>query len=375
MTRLDAGAETQEAPVTCDGPRALLLSSREVPLGGVRGMQVYRALPQRELPMVGAWCFLDRFGPQRTKMSVEPHPHIGLQTVTWPFEGQVQHRDSVGSDVIVQRGVLNLMTSGRGISHSEYSLGDGGELLDALQLWVALPEASRHAQPAFERHENLPVVTLAAAPDTSDAADSPHTPKAAASAIVVMGEFAGAVSPATAHTPIVGAEIQLPAGTRVRLPLTSRWEHALLAVDGTVDIDTLVPVVTSTVGGAPAGAADAAAPGTSSDAIAPSTSTPALAPGELMYLGVHRDYVDVTSTEGATVFLLGGEPFEADIVMWWNFVGRSHDEIVLARDEWEAEADPASAADRFGRVSESGGRRIPAPPLPHVRLMPRRRRV
>lgn len=365
MTRLDVGAETQEAAVHCDGPRALMLSSREVPLGGVRGMQVYRALPQRELPMVGAWCFLDRFGPQRTQMNVDPHPHIGLQTVTWPFDGRVHHRDSVGSDVIVQRGVLNLMTSGRGISHSEYSVGDGGELLDALQLWVALPEASRHGQPAFERHDSLPVVTLDAVPQPGPGA-GPDAPAAAASAIVVMGEFAGAVSPATAHTPIVGAEIQLPAGARVRLPLTRAWEHALLAVDGAVDVDTLVPVATSITDAGPAGG---------TEGVAPATSTPALVPGDLLYLGIHRDYVDVTSPGGATVFLIGGEPFEDDIVMWWNFVARTHDEIVLARDEWEAEAEPTSDAERFGRVPEGKGRRIPAPPLPHVRLTPRRRRV
>ena len=93
MTRLDApapgsSAPETEGPTTCDGPRSLLLEARAVPLGGVRGMQVHRTLPQRDLPMVGAWCFLDRFGPQTARMRVEPHPHIGLQTVTWPFVGE-----------------------------------------------------------------------------------------------------------------------------------------------------------------------------------------------------------------------------------------------------------------------------------------------
>lgn len=105
MTRLDTDdAVATETASECDGPRALLLEAREVPLGGVRAMSVRRALPQRDLPLVGAWCFLDRFGPQVTRMRVEPHPHIGLQTVTWPFVGDVRHRDSVGSDVIVRRG-------------------------------------------------------------------------------------------------------------------------------------------------------------------------------------------------------------------------------------------------------------------------------
>ena len=160
MTRLDAGPPEASAPTACEGPEALPLEAREVPLGGVRGMEVHRSLPQRALPMVGAWCFLDRFGPQTARMRVEPHPHIGLQTVTWPFVGEVRHRDVLGSDVIVRRGVLNLMTSGAGIAHSEYSVGDDPVPLDALQLWVALPETRRHGAQDFERHENLPVVDL-----------------------------------------------------------------------------------------------------------------------------------------------------------------------------------------------------------------------
>src|SRR5690348_4234439 len=107
MTRLGEGSAAQgadprvESPAAATGPRALLLEARAVPLGGVRNMRVHRNLPQRSLPMVGAWCFLDRFGPQTAKMRVEPHPHIGLQTVTWPFEGDTRHRDTLGNDVII----------------------------------------------------------------------------------------------------------------------------------------------------------------------------------------------------------------------------------------------------------------------------------
>lgn len=335
MTRLDTGGEASdelvERPPRSDGPRALLLQSREVPLGGVRAMAVHRSLPQRDLPMVGAWCFLDRFGPQVTRMRVEPHPHIGLQTVTWPFVGEVRHRDSLGSDVVVRSGALNLMTSGEGIAHSEYSVGEGEVPLDALQLWVALPDSRRHGEPAFERHEELPIVELAA------------TIGQDAGAIVVMGEFAGAISPATAHTPIAGAEVRLAAGSTVRVPLRHDWEYALLGVEGDLTIET---------GGATADAASAV-----------------LNAGELLYLGLDRDGVTVSTAGGATVFVLGGEPFPDEIVMWWNFVGRSHDEIVAAREAWEA------GAERFGRVEGHGEVRIPAPPLPGVRLTPRRRRV
>ncbi len=327
MTRLDTDdAVATEGSASCDGPRALLLEAREVPLGGVRAMSVRRALPQRDLPLVGAWCFLDRFGPQVTRMRVEPHPHIGLQTVTWPLVGEVRHRDSVGSDVAVRRGSLNLMTSGAGISHSEYSVGADAAPLDALQLWVALPESRRHGAPAFEQHEVLPEVALA------------PVAGAAGSATVVLGTFAGRTSPASTHTPIVGAEIRVPAGARVSVPLDPAWEHALVGVSGDAAVHA---------GEDPTGLDDA----------------------HLLYLGIRRSSVDVSSDTEATLFLLGGEPFEDDIVMWWNFVGRTHEEIVEAREAWEARDA------RFGHVIDHGDERIPAPPLPAVRLTRRRRRV
>ncbi|GAT74355.1 pirin-related protein [Microbacterium sp. HM58-2] len=308
------------------GERRIVLEPREVPLGGVRGMDVLRVLPHRNLPTIGAWCFLDRFGPADTRMRVEPHPHIGLQTVTWPLVGEIRHRDSLGSDADLRRGQLNLMTAGHGISHSEYSLGDDPVPLDALQFWVVLPESARHGEGGFERHTSLPAVTLAAEQGTD------------AEATVVLGEFAGAASPATVFTPIVGAEIAVPAGSTVRLPLRADWEHAIMLVDG----DAVV----------------AEHPMTRND---------------MLYLGDSREGVVVSSTEGALLFLLGGEPFEDEIVMWWNFAGRSHDEIVEAREAWEAESVGADA-NRFGVVAGHDVR-VPAPPLPDVRLMPRGRRI
>lgn len=302
------------------GPRRLTLEPREVPLGGVRNMFVLRTLPHRNLPTIGAWCFLDRFGPADTRMRVEPHPHIGLQTVTWPLVGEIRHRDAVGSDVDLRRGQLNLMTAGYGISHSEYSVGEGARPLDALQLWVALPSSA--TTPGFEQHTELPVVTLPAA-DGEDA-----------EATVVLGRFAGVDSPATVYTPIVGAEIRLPAGTRVELPLTVAWENAIVLVEGDAHV--------------------AAHP---------------MEQNEMLYLGDSRDAVEVMSEEGALLFLLGGEPFDEDLVMWWNFAGRSHEEIAQARDAWEA------GSARFGHVIGHGDERIPAPPLPPVRLMPRTRKL
>jgi quercetin 2,3-dioxygenase len=331
MTRLDADQTVAvESHTACDGPRALLLESREVPLGGVRAMSVHRSLPQRDLPLVGAWCFLDRFGPQVTRMRVEPHPHIGLQTVTWPFAGDIRHRDSVGSDVLLGRGALNLMTSGAGISHSEYSVGEEAVPLDALQLWVALPEGRRHGVPAFERHESLPSVTL------------PALSGPAAQATVVLGELAGVVSPAGVYTPIVGAEIRVAAGSRVRIPLRADWEYAIVGVEGVATVTTGIP---------------------SSD------PTVELDRRHLLYLGMQRDHVEIVVDADALLFLIGGEPFEDDVVMWWNFVGRTHEEIAEAREAWEA------GGARFGHVVGHGAERVPAPPLPGVRLTQRRRRI
>ena len=331
MTRLDADeAVVAEAGTACDGPRALLLESREVPLGGVRGMSVHRSLPQRDLPLVGAWCFLDRFGPQVTRMRVEPHPHIGLQTVTWPFAGDIRHRDTVGSDVVLSPGALNLMTSGAGIAHSEYSVGEAALPLDALQLWVALPESRRHGAPGFERHEQLPSVPL------------PSLSGPRVSATVVLGELAGTRSPATTYTPIVGAEMRMPAGARVEVPLNPDWEYAIVGVDGLASVTTGIPSLEPTV---------------------------EVDRRHLLYLGTGRDSVEIAADGDAQLFLLGGAPFEDEIVMWWNFVGRTHDEIVEARDAWEADSA------RFGHVVKHGDERVPAPPLPGVRLTRRRRRV
>lgn len=312
-----------------EGMDATLYHAREVPLGGLRGMQVHRTLPQRGLPMIGAWCFLDRFGPQQALMRVQPHPHTGLQTVTWPSVGEVRHRDSLGSDVVVSPGALNLMTSGHGIAHSEYSVGEDAIELTALQFWVALPEDRRHGPAAFEQHSQLPVVPLARR----------------ASVTVILGEFDGVASPATVHTPIVGAEIHLKAGARARIPLRPEWEHALVGVTGDARVHTAL------VG------------------LSRAAEEPTLLQGlDLLALGEGRDFVDVEAADDAVLFLLGGEPFAEDLLMWWNFVGRSHEEIVAARDAWEA-GDP-----RFGHVPTHGSERVPAPPLPKVRLTPRHRR-
>jgi redox-sensitive bicupin YhaK (pirin superfamily) len=304
---------TTSAPLAGGGPVAEFYEARQVPLGGTRGMRVDRVLPHRSLPTVGAWCFLDQFGPQRTDMRVLPHPHSGLQTVTWPLLGEIRHRDSLGSDAMVRPGQLNLMTAGRGISHSEFSTGDA-PLLHALQLWVALPAGRAGAEPGFEQHTELP-----------------RLERGGLRATVFAGALGEAASPATVHTPLAGADLSLDAGTSASLPLRPDFEHALLVIEGDLDV----------------------------------AGTP-LAAGPLLYLGTGREELPLTARGPVRAILLGGEPFPDELVMWWNFVGRSHEEIAAARADWEH-------GSRFGRVAAHGGERIPAPELPGVRLRPRGR--
>ena len=313
--------ENRPAPQKCDahggtGPVHELLEPRDVPLGGLRSMQVRRTLPQRALPMVGAWCFLDQFGPQQVQMRVLPHPHTGLQTVTWPLRGQIRHRDSLGSDVLVRPDQLNLMTAGHGVSHSEFSVD--GDPVHAVQLWVALPDDVREEPAAFEQVTDLPVWR---APGVR--------------ATVMVGAVGDARSPARVHTPLVGADVALDAGATAMLPLEQRFEHAVLVIDGAVRVD-----------GGP------------------------LTPGPLLFLGDGRRELAVSADDGPGRFLLlGGTRFEHDLVMWWNFVGRSHADIEQARAAWSSDA----FAQRFGVVAGHDGVRIPAPDLPNVRLSPRRR--
>ncbi|MGW4241061.1 pirin family protein [Nocardia sp. NPDC004722] len=303
------------------GPRTEFFPAREVPLGGVRGVTVFRTLPQRDLPTVGAWCFLDHFHPgseiNPDGHDIEPHPHIGLQTVTWPLDGRIRHRDSVGSDVEIAPGQLNIMTSGHGIAHSEYRV-PGHISGNGLQLWVALPDESRNIAPHFEQHTALPEFTIPSV-----------------DGIVLIGTLGGVTSPATAYTPIVGADLRVAAGADTALPLNPEFEHAILVIEGAVTVD----------------------------------GTP-VEPGSLFYLGSDRESIRLHDTAGAHLLLLGGEPFGEDLVMWWNFVARSHEEIEQARDDWEKH-DVGRFADIAGHTPEQ---RIPAPPLPGLHLKPRKRR-
>jgi redox-sensitive bicupin YhaK (pirin superfamily) len=332
--------EAAPAEATCGGradvaeaPVHEVLVGREVVLGGTRGMKVTRTLPHRDRRMVGAWCFVDHYGPENATMRVPPHPHIGLQTVSWLISGEVLHRDSLGSEQLIRPGQLNLMTAGAGISHSEESPADRTPLLHGAQLWVALPASGRAVAPAFAHHADLPLVV-----------------REGLSATVLIGTLAGTTSPAQAYTPLVGAEVTVAAegGT---LPLRADFEYAVLAFDDTVTVS------------------DGPLPATADFYANRPNETVQLAAGTLLYLGTGREELTLRGPADGPpgrVLLLGGEPFEEQIVMWWNFVGRGHEDIVKAREDWEA-------GQGFGTVTGFDGARLNAPGLPATPLRPRGR--
>ena len=279
---------------------------RSAELGG--GLTVRRALPHRERRLVGPWCFLDHFGPldfaAGKPMDVAPHPHIGLQTVTWLIAGEVVHKDSLGNEQIIRPGALNLMTAGNGIAHSEETPLRNSGRLHGLQLWTALPEAARKGGAAFAHHAELPTAGFGVCRAT-----------------VAMGALAGARSPAKAYSPIVGAELVADSTGEAVLPLEPGFEHAMLLIEG-----------------------DAALAGEE------------LALDMLYYLGSGRARLALALGAGARLFLIGGAPLAEDVLIWWNFVARTPDEIAEARSDWEAER-------RFGDVGAYKGARLAAPPF------------
>jgi redox-sensitive bicupin YhaK (pirin superfamily) len=267
-------------------------------------MRVRRALPRAGRRTVGAWCFADHMGPAHVSadrgIDVGPHPHCGLQTVTWLVAGEVLHRDSLRTEQVIAPGQLNLMTAGHGVSHSEEATGAYAGPLHGIQLWVAQPEATRHGEPAFEHHADLPRAEVGGAVVTA-----------------LLGTCAGVTSPARRDTEIVGADLDLHATST--LALDPGFEHALVVLDGAVRVDDEV-----------------------------------LTPGHLGHLGIGRHDLRLEVHEPARLLLLGGTPFEAPIVMSWNFVGRTREEMDAARDAWNADDG------RFGTVA-SPLARIPAP--------------
>ena len=323
-----SNVETEPAELRCgapvdDGrpagaPRVDVLSAREVPLGGPRAMLVRRTLPQRARTLIGAWCFADHYGPNEVTtsggMDIGPHPHTGLQTVSWLFSGEIEHRDTLGTRALIRPGEMNLMTGGYGIAHSEVSTPNT-TLIHGVQLWVALPEEHRNTDRDFQHHVPEPARV--------DGAEIR----------VFLGSLAGSTSPVRAFTPLLGAEITLEPRAAVTFAVDPAFEHGLLVDSGDVRlIDTV------------------------------------LRPAELGYVPCGADTLTVVNESDvpARATLLGGPPFEEEIVIWWNFIGRSHEDIVRAREDWEA------SSERFGVIEGLPGGRLPAPTLPNAIIRPRK---
>jgi len=278
---------------------------RDIRLGE---LAVLRALPVKGRRLIGPWCFVDRFGPlsftQSTPMDVAPHPHMGLQTVTWLLEGEVVHDDSLQQEAVLRPGALNVMTSGGAIAHAERTPDDNTGRLNGVQLWTALPESRRHGAAAFQHLNTVPTFE-------------------ATGGIVQLfsGSLAGTVSPADHYSDLVGADLQVHRGETLTVPLQPLHEHAVLLLTGDCTIEGEYLSRTS-----------------------------------LYYLGTDRQELAMSSADGARILLLGGLPFAETILMWWNFVARTPDEIREARDDWEAHR-------RFGEVPAYRGPRLPAPEL------------
>lgn len=216
---------------------------------------------------------------------------MGLQTVTWLISGEAVHRDSLGNEQLITPGQLNLMTAGMGVSHAEQTAHGYAGVLSGIQLWIAQPEQSRHGPPAFEHRRDLPECAIGESVIT-----------------VLIGDFNGLSSPARHDTDLLGVDVVLR--SRIEVPLVSSHEHALIVLEGAVRVDGAV-----------------------------------LVPGRFGYLGTGRVSLEMEALERSRVIILGGEPFEDPIMMWWNFVGRTREEIDRAYRSWSADDG------RFGSVA------------------------
>lgn len=314
---------TAQNPQCEDGANVEIITAREVPLGGPRAMTVHRTLPQRQRSLIGAWCFVDHYGPDDVSltggMDVAPHPHTGLQTVTWLFEGEVTHHDAGGNHAVVMPGEVNLMTAGAGICHSEVST-TSTTILHGVQLWTVLPDKDRNGPRRFDHF----------APE--EVAVDGGTVR------VFLGDLFGQSSPVPTFTPLVGAEIHINPGETITFDINPDYEHGLLVDAGEVQLEGIN-----------------------------------VRPAELAYTGINETQLRIknTGTTPARTLLIGGEPFKEDIVMWWNSIGRDHAEIEVYREEWENHSDRFGATHGYVSHDRDGLHRLPAPALPKAAIKAR----
>lgn len=300
-------SDSKDCPDYSTQPVHEKLTTRNAVIGS--GLAIQRALPHAERRMIGAWCFFDHFGPLNLKtgkeLDVGPHPHIGLQTFTWTLAGEILHRDSLGSEQVIRPGEVNLMTAGSGISHSEESCSKG--LIQGVQLWIALPDSARQGPADFAHHAELPIHEQDGLRIT-----------------VVAGEAFNQKAPPKVYSPLVGLNLHALQKASTILPLNPQFEYGLLVLRGKTTFENET-----------------------------------LEPGTLLYLGCGRRHLPLTIDQDSQVFLIGGEPFKEEILLWWNFVGRNKAEMIQATQDWET-------GSRFGEVKGYIGSRLVAPKLPQA---------
>lgn len=290
-----------DQPDASRGLAGLGIEVREGRTAEVGGMGIRRVLPTKGRRTVGPWCFVDLMSPEDVAnpdpMEVGPHPHIGLSTVTWLFEGEALHTDSLGSEQVIRPGELNLMTAGHGIAHAELEVRPGssaarGEYVKGAQMWLAQTESTRHGASSFLHFTDLPAAELAGS-----------------GVKLLVGSLAGLTSPVEADWPLVGAELFLRA--QLELQVDAAFEHALAPIDNRIKVDDVV-----------------------------------VEPGALALIPPGFDVLRIDAIRyPARVMLLGGEPFPVRLQMWWNFVARTREELTAAWRDWEERNE-----DRFGPV-------------------------
>lgn len=302
-----------ETPVASEGRGVSAIEVREGRTTTIGKLGIVRVLPAKGRRAIGPWCFVDLMTPgdveEPPPIEIGPHPHIGLATVTWLFEGSALHSDSLDSEQLIRPGQVNLMTAGHGIAHAEL----GVEISSAtetnghmgVQMWLAQPEATRHGPSRFQHVADLPIAEIGTGEAT-----------------VMVGTLVGAASTAAFEHPTIGADVTFR--DRVVVPVDASFEHAIVPIGDALKVD---------------------------DAI--------VEPGSIADVPCGYDELPIETRAGTSRFLLlGGEPLGVPIKMWWNFVARTLDEITDAWRAWQEHDD-----DRFGPVPSSLTRiDAPVPP-------------
>lgn len=302
-------SNSSTCPIRVERPLSRRLSGSQKTLG--TGMTIERFLPTKQLRMIGAWTFLDHVGPADISGSdgvqVGPHPHTGLQTFTWMIEGELLHRDSLGCTQLIQPGQVNLMTAGKGISHSEETPANSPAEFHGAQLWIALPEQYRFIEPAFEHFPELPKTEISGLDIT-----------------VIAGDAFGLTAPAKFYSPLMAADVFALDSQLAVLKLNPNFEYGVLVLNGDISVA-----------------------GENLDTT------------ELLYLSCGRENIEIKANKGSRFLLVGGTPFEEDVLMWWNFLGRSKEEISGFVADWNS-----GESKVFGKVEGYLGESLIAPVAP-----------